>query len=142
MIRIGRAEDNDIVIRQPSVSRTHSELHWQGGRWVLMNRSRLGSLFNGLLADNFPLETGDSFQLGSMGPILRLDAGDSDSSIKRPSSVMTVGGNMGIGIEDSDEKKMEQQVEAVAGTDYFQNLQRLAKQFKDSDQGQGETTGK
>ena len=47
-ITIGRAGTNHLIVRHPSLSRIHAELHKSGGHWVLIDRgSRNGVRVNG-----------------------------------------------------------------------------------------------
>ena len=47
-LRIGRGEDNDLRINDPSVSERHCELRVSGDGWVLYDRSTNGTHVNGL----------------------------------------------------------------------------------------------
>ncbi len=67
---IGRHGDADIVINDPSVSRRHALIRQEGPRCLISdnNNSANGTLLNGrrLDADWYPLQPGDTLQLGSV----------------------------------------------------------------------------
>jgi pSer/pThr/pTyr-binding forkhead associated (FHA) protein len=123
-IRIGRAEDNDIIIRQPMVSRLHAVLKWGGERWVLVGESRFGTLIGDLPITESELTEGDRFQLGAMGPVLSMQSSLAESAHSSTVRLTTMSAH-----EFSNEKKTAQ-VEAIASSDYFKNLQKMAKNLK------------
>jgi pSer/pThr/pTyr-binding forkhead associated (FHA) protein len=47
MVRIGRAQDNHVVLRDGTVSRHHAALVCRDGRWVLVDTSRNGTRVDG-----------------------------------------------------------------------------------------------
>ena len=72
---VGRSQRNDVVVRDPALSRRHVELHFDGGGWVLTD---CGS-FNGTFVDGkrilepVPFAPGSQALLG--GSILQLEPG-------------------------------------------------------------------
>src|SRR5262245_14321130 len=62
LIRIGRADENDVVIRQMTVSRVHAELHWRDGQWILINHSQNGTLVAGMRVEEIALCAESVFQ--------------------------------------------------------------------------------
>ena len=82
LIRIGRSNQNDVVIRDPYASRFHAELRFQNGRWELENLGRHGILIKGEKIKSAPLEDGTVFQLGAPGPSLRFQVFDTVSDGK------------------------------------------------------------
>jgi len=72
-ITIGRGEDNDIVIDAPSISRRHAALHWDHGRFRIVDEgSRNGIQVDGRLTRDAFLVPGCTIGLGDV--ILRLDS--------------------------------------------------------------------
>ncbi|MGH2756049.1 MAG: FhaA domain-containing protein [Actinomycetota bacterium] len=62
---IGRLSTNDVVLSDPNVSRRHAELRREGGRWMLVDLgSTNGSVVNGRLVKEHPLEDGDRLSFG------------------------------------------------------------------------------
>ena len=66
--RIGRLADNDLVLRDPSVSRHHAEIHRQrdGSFQVLDLESMNGVLVNGKRVRSSDLEDGNSVEIGDV----------------------------------------------------------------------------
>ena len=71
LIRIGRSEENQIVITDPSVSRFHAELLYQGESWQVINLGKNGILIGGKSVSQARLEDHMTFRLGSSGPLFR-----------------------------------------------------------------------
>lgn len=63
---IGRDATNDIVVSNDSkVSRSHAELQFREGRWLLLDLgSRNGTIVNGRRVRQHPLRGGDRIQCG------------------------------------------------------------------------------
>lgn len=65
-IVIGRLSTNDVVLADSNVSRKHAELRRDGSRWVLVDLgSTNGTLVNGKLAKEHPLQSGDRMTFGT-----------------------------------------------------------------------------
>jgi cytochrome P450/NADPH-cytochrome P450 reductase len=65
-LRIGRAEDNDIVVADPAVSRHHAELRNVGGQYHLVDLgSNNGTFVNGERITAAPLSPGDVVVIGT-----------------------------------------------------------------------------
>ena len=125
IVRIGRSEQNDVVIGDPYASRFHSELHYREARWYVVNQGRHGTLMNGERADDALLEDGAVFRLGPNGPSFRFEhsyvgAGSATTSIYNALP------DLGKAIE-IDQAQKRQQVNEVAETPYFQQLQEFAE---------------
>lgn len=57
VVRIGRANDNDVVVLDASVSRHHAELRHDGERWELVDLdSRQGTFVDGTRVSRHPLD--------------------------------------------------------------------------------------
>ena len=64
-LAIGLAEDNDIVIADPTVSRHHAQLYYDGmGFGIRDLHSTNGVVMNGMKIDDLKLRNGDSLMLG------------------------------------------------------------------------------
>ena len=62
---IGRAEDNDLVIDDPTVSRLHARLSYQDGKYTLEDMSNNGgTLVDGNAATKTMLSSGSTFSMG------------------------------------------------------------------------------
>ena len=65
--RIGRAADNDLVLDDPSVSRSHALIHFTGGGYMLEDQGGRGSTYlNGQSVLQATLRPGDRIRLGSL----------------------------------------------------------------------------
>ncbi len=68
-IRLGRAAENDIVIDDPKISRSHAELEWNGTGFSLLDLgSANGTFVNGqrLVKTPYLLRDGDEIRLGKL----------------------------------------------------------------------------
>lgn len=95
--RIGRANDNDLVLNDPQVSRYHAELRWDGQHWHLLDRgSANGTMVNNTRIQQQLLLAGDTITIGnwhwrfepqtpSLGLLDRLAAHRSGSGGQLPS---------------------------------------------------------
>jgi signal transduction histidine kinase len=73
--RIGRAEDNDIILRDVCISRSHGKIvHAQGGYWIQNVGGRNPILLNGAEIQEAPLRNGDWIRLGCTDLLFRCDA--------------------------------------------------------------------
>lgn len=70
---IGRLSSNDVVLADSNVSRRHAELRRDGPRWMLVDLgSTNGTLVNGKLAKEHPLENGDRMSFGTSELVFEL----------------------------------------------------------------------
>ncbi len=92
--RIGRASSSPVHVLDPSVSREHAELAFEGGRWLLRDLgSRNGSRVNGRPADQpVPLTPGDTIEVGHVAlriagggpaPTMLLQSSSAGSSLRK-----------------------------------------------------------
>jgi pSer/pThr/pTyr-binding forkhead associated (FHA) protein len=63
---IGRDAASDIVVREPSVSRSHAEVRAEGGEYVLHTSGATGTFLNGEpVSTPRPLKDGDRVEVGT-----------------------------------------------------------------------------
>ncbi len=63
--RIGRSQENDLVLSDPKLSREHCELRREEGQYVLVDLdSKNGCYVNGELVEREPVEEGDRITIG------------------------------------------------------------------------------
>jgi hypothetical protein len=118
-VRIGRAGDNEVIIPHPYVSRYHARLLWHEGGWELVNLGSHGTLVHGQRVTRVRLAEADEMRLGPLGPTLRFHCAEATESI-----CGTLAGDMPtLNPIRIDATKKEQEVRAVADTDYFRQLQ-------------------
>ena len=123
LVRIGRSEQNEVVIGDPYASRFHCELRFQGEHWDLVNLGRYGTMVQGERVETMTIDHGTVFQLGPTGPSFRFEtvheiSGSDTTSIQ--SALPAMGDALRI-----DEANMEEQVEQIAETPYFQQLKQF-----------------
>ncbi len=74
--KIGRASDNDIVIRDPNVSRHHAQIENQGSRYLLKDLSSTnGTFINGAAVDEHVLKNRDVIVIGTTKLQFRRESG-------------------------------------------------------------------
>ena len=81
--RVGSAEDNDLLISVPGVSRRHARLSWDAAGLVVVDLgSRNGTLVNGQAVDRCEVQAGDRLRFGPVELGLEeIDAGDAELGI-------------------------------------------------------------
>ncbi len=138
-VRIGRSEQNDVVIGDPYASRFHTELQYKEPRWYLVNQGRHGTVMNGEKVEDVPLEDGAVFRLGPSGPSFRfeLSYAPADSAT---TSIYNALPDLGKAIE-IDQAQKRQQVSDVAETPYFRQLQEFADGLRKSSDEKGRAVG-
>lgn len=72
VIRIGRANDNDVVIYSAVVSRHHVELWKEPSGWEIINFGANGTYVNSEPIVQKAVEDGTIFRLGNSGPLLQV----------------------------------------------------------------------
>ncbi len=128
LVRIGRAEQNEVVIGDPYASRFHCELRFQGEHWDLVNLGRHGTMVRGERVETMTIDHGTVFQLGPTGPSFRFETvyeipASDTTSIQ--SALPAMGEALRI-----DEASMEEQVEQIAATPYFQHLKKFSEDLQ------------
>lgn len=127
LIRIGRSEENHIVITDPSVSRFHAELQYLGQSWQVVNFGKNGVLVGGRTASPTRIEDRTTFRLGSAGPLLRFDS----CEVAFDGLNTTTGGSFLTSPSITiDEAQKELQVQEIAESEYFQQLQRISQKLR------------
>lgn len=64
---LGRHLDNDIVIQEATISRSHAEIHISEGKFILKDLGSTGGTFvNGTKVSEMVLHSGDSIMLSSV----------------------------------------------------------------------------
>ena len=67
VIKIGRLEDNDLIIDDPRVSRNHAELRYHEGHYVIVDLGSTGGTFvNGVKIERQILDKGDVITLSGI----------------------------------------------------------------------------
>lgn len=102
-VRIGRGEDNDVILDDPAkgVSRTHAELVYEAGRYVLVDQhSRNGILVNGARVERAVLRPDSAVTIGSFR-LMVVEQGDSgDRLAPVPDTAAIETASLPVGNED------------------------------------------
>ncbi len=73
-VRVGRSQDNSIVVSDPAVSRQHAQLTVEQGSWVFENLGRSGTFLRGQPVTRVVIDQPMDFVLASpQGPVLRVE---------------------------------------------------------------------
>jgi serine/threonine protein kinase len=81
-LQVGRSQATSTRLTDPTVSRVHFEIEWNGERAVLVNISQSGTLVNGRLAQQHELTGGEVIRIGNTE--LRFNAGREDPTTVAP----------------------------------------------------------
>jgi membrane-bound lytic murein transglycosylase D len=70
---IGRGKNCEVQVSDPTVSRSHAEVSFQGGSWWVRDlQSANGTFLDGMKVERAPLAGENRIQLGISGPVLYL----------------------------------------------------------------------
>jgi pSer/pThr/pTyr-binding forkhead associated (FHA) protein len=72
VIRIGRANDNEVVLYSAVVSRHHLEIRPRGNDWALINLGSNGTFINGKKINKVLVKDGMVIRLASSGPKIKI----------------------------------------------------------------------
>ncbi len=121
VIRIGRADDNEVTIADQQVSRRHAELRFAEDTWELCSLGRNGTIFEGKGIERTILPDAAVFQLGSGGPTLEFREKPA-KAIDEQTTVFRA-----IDLADSlavDEEARNRELEQIVETPFFRKLQQ------------------
>lgn len=136
VITIGRADECDVQISDPYVSRSHAELRAADGGWLLVSLGRHGVQVEGAAISELSINGETTFRLGSFGPSLRFSPVAppvENPAIRQTDNRMTMmfDSTLMENMFELDQNKLQREVEEIADADYFQQLQRRAQQLRD-----------
>jgi predicted component of type VI protein secretion system len=127
-ITIGRAGENDVVISDPFVSRTHVRLEAADGAWRAVSLSSQQLSLDGQRLEQFELSPGTVFRLGPNGCFLRFnlarEAAETRRTMEFDSALMP--------IFNLDKATLQREVGEVASSAYFQQLQQIVARRRES----------
>ena len=130
LIRIGRADDNDVTLGDPQVSRYHAELHLRGSAWELVSKGRHGTFVADESVEQSSLQEGTVLQLGPTGPKLRfhhaLPVREDETMVMRPMPAISE-------MLQVDQQQTEEQVREIVDTPSFRRAQDLARKLRGDD---------
>ncbi len=126
-ITIGRAEDCSVEIFDRQVSRLHVLLTVCDGQWVLKPLGRNGVLVDGQLISEMPINREITFRLGPLGPSLRFNL----AAEKKQDFMQTLCFDPEtMPFFQLDQSKLQAEVSEIANDDFFQTLQKKAKDLR------------
>ena len=64
-LQVGRSQSTATRLTDPTISRVHCQVEWDGRRAVLVNTSSGGTLVNGHSVSQHDLQPGDVIRIGS-----------------------------------------------------------------------------
>jgi pSer/pThr/pTyr-binding forkhead associated (FHA) protein len=126
VISVGRADDRDVVLMHPYISRNHAELRFQQGQWWLVALGRNGVQVQGQGIEDTLAYDGMQFRLGANGPTLRfrdsMSANSNEATLNADSCAAIV-----LRI---DETRLSAEVDEIADGEYFRDLQQRARELR------------
>ncbi len=129
--QIGRAPTSDIVISSPFVSRAHASLQEESGVWRLDVLSDKGVFIGGDAQSMLLLQDGDQFQLARKGPLLRFRLAESETAAEEDAAQATVSFDANtMPMLTVDQAQRDDEVQAIAESEYFLEVQRLAESLR------------
>jgi pSer/pThr/pTyr-binding forkhead associated (FHA) protein len=127
VIRIGRADDNDVIVIDPLVSRVHAELvSDESGHWRIVSVGRNGTWVDGeQVSEPRPIGHGMVVQLGSSGPWMEIRKGR-----REPRGGETLSPMNDLSLPQIDEDLMQAEVSRIADAESFEDLRKQAQELK------------
>ncbi len=131
-ITLGRASENDVVLADPYVSRSHACLKFEQGEWRLVSLSSRMIELEGQVWNEVPLAPGAVFRLGPTGCFLRFgrpqDQAANNATMSFDATLMPV--------FKLDRDKMQRDVGQIAEGEYFQQLKNARRQLREQRQAE------
>jgi FHA domain len=133
LITIGRSPEQDVEITDPYVSRHHASLVCREGSWFLVSFGRHGVLVSNQLVNEHAAGNELFFRLGVQGPAFRFSVSQEAEDIGA-TYVATAADTSQFELDEArfalDEARLQREVGEVVESEYFQKLQRLAKEMR------------
>lgn len=126
-ITIGRGDDCTVEILDPHVSRLHVLLAIHDGQWVLKPLGRNGVLVDGHLISEIPVKREITFRLGPLGPNLRFNLA---VEAKKDFMQTLCFDPDTMPFFQLDQSKLQSEVSEITSEDFFQTLQKRAKELR------------
>lgn len=130
LVTIGRGDDCDVELNDPYVSRLHVELLWNEEGWSLVSRGRNGVTIHGKPVEQSPLLSGEVFRLGTSGPLLKFELATALNAASSDNPATLCFDTAQVGIFLLDPAKIDREVKEIAEGDYFQTLQKKARDLR------------
>lgn len=128
MLVVGRADETDVRIVDPRVSRNHVELHYAPQEWSLVSKGRNGVLVDGQPVQTVPLVDRMLFQLGAGGPTMRVRL-DEVVSATSSATLDNVDASM-LQMLQIDHRKRDEEVRGITEGALFKQLKQRAGELR------------
>ncbi len=127
-IRLGRLPENDLVLTDPRVSRSHAVLKRTGEGWRLYSLSSQLIQYEGEMCQELELQAGNHFRLGRSGALLRF-LPEADPSLCNTQTISL--DSLQLPELQLDMDKLQQEVNQFVKADYFDDLKESARRFRE-----------
>lgn len=127
VVVIGRAEETDVRIVDPRVSRVHVELHYAPGGWTLVSRGRNGVVIDGVPVTDVPLRDRVQFQLGPGGARFQFRLSGLSSA---GSATLDNVDTSSLKMLQIDRQKRDEEVRGITEGALFQQLKQRAGEMR------------
>jgi predicted component of type VI protein secretion system len=125
-ITLGRAPDNDVVLADPYVSRSHATLKLENNAWRLVSVSPKMILVDDQALSEAPIVAGTVFRLGPSGCYLRFGRPEQHSNHSTMSFDSTL-----MPVLQLDRQQMERDVGQIVDAEFFQQLKDARRQLRE-----------
>lgn len=131
-IQIGRSKENDLVLANPYVSRSHACIEWADGKWSAISVSTQLLVCGGRRVSTIDLTSGTIFSLGPHGSCLRFFA---DTPETKTSDSVDFRGTLSFEAPEHpvlqlDGDLLSREVSAITEGEFFQSLARNLKSLR------------
>jgi hypothetical protein len=128
-ILIGRADDNDLVLSNPYVSRSHAYVEYADGEWRAIAISSQKLVVEGKRIQSLPLKPGTTFFLGPSGSCLRFAIPGVDLNGGDPQGTLSFDPEVHPFLQ-LDRRQLSEEVRAIEEGEFFQSLARNLQQLR------------
>lgn len=113
LIRIGRSQENDVILYSAVISRHHLELHRRSGEWWAVNRGQNGTYLDNVAIGCLRLPQETIFGLAKSGPRLQISLCDHLAS-RSPVAATPALGRIDRHDKDADTTMMDMPIKLLA----------------------------
>ena len=128
-IVIGRADECDLVIANPYVSRAHAYLQWDADGWQAIAISTQQLVVNGQRKQSVWLREGDVFRLGTHGCDLKFRVIQEETKEFRWTETLTADPDA-CPLVYLDRDQIQREVAQIESDTYFKNLSQTVHKLK------------
>ncbi|MBL8827232.1 MAG: FHA domain-containing protein [Planctomycetaceae bacterium] len=132
---IGRALENDIVVADPYVSRSHAYIEFDRERqqWLMTSVSQQQLVYDSKTVAQLPLADGMVIRLGGQGCHIRFNQ---QQAVEQLDNRQTISFDMLMKPKLSlDKQQLAKEVDDIASGDFFQNLKQAVQRQRQRQTG-------